>query len=73
MSRTAKQLPFDIFPKFERASAKGRKSDDDWASFWSFCGYDLLDLSLGETGFISSPNYPAKYGPNRKCLWNLQV
>ena len=47
--------------------------DDDWASFWSFCGYDLLDLSLGETGFVSSPNHPAKYGPNRRCLWNLQV
>ena len=79
MIREARKLPFDAFPKFERAKSgkivKSRKSDDggDWASFWSFCGYDLLDLSLGETGFVSSPNHPAKYGPNRRCLWNLQV
>ena len=80
MIREARKLPFDAFPKFERAKSgkivKSRKSDgdgDDWASFWSFCGYDLVDLSLGETGFVSSPNHPAKYGPNRRCLWNLQV
>ena len=81
-SRDARRLPFDgAFPEFERASSssspgggRGRgKSGDSWASFWSFCGYDLLDLRLGETGFVSSPNYPAKYGPNRRCLWNLQV
>ena len=59
---------------FERAlSGKSASSRNEWASFWSFCGYDLLDLSLGETGYVSSPNYPADYGPNRRCLWNLQV
>ena len=82
LSRDARKLPFDhAFPKFESArsssagSSKGgrKKSDNEWASFWSFCGYDLLDLSIGEAGFLSSPNYPAKYGPNRRCLWNLQV
>ena len=74
-NRDARRLPFDgAFPAFERAGGRGRgKSGDSWASFWSFCGYDLLDLRLGETGFVSSPNYPAKYGPNRRCLWNLQV
>ena len=83
-SRVARRLPFDgAFPEFERASSsslsggggrgRGKSGDSSWASFWSFCGYDLLDLALGETGFVSSPNYPAKYGPNRRCLWNLQV
>ena len=30
----------------------------------NFCGYDLLNLSLGEAGFVSCPNSPAMYcGP----------
>ena len=39
----------------------------------SSCGTNLLDLKIGHTGNITSPNYPDDYPPNSECTWWLKV
>ena len=37
------------------------------------CGRNLLDLKIGDSGRIESPNYPEEYPPNAECTWWLKV
>ena len=37
------------------------------------CGSNLLGLKIGDSGNISSPNYPENYPPNAECTWWLKV
>ena len=37
------------------------------------CGTNLLDLKIGDSGLIQSPNYPENYPPNAECTWWLKV
>ena len=37
------------------------------------CGKNLLDLKIGDSGLIESPNYPEDYPPNAECTWWLKV
>jgi hypothetical protein len=37
------------------------------------CGIQLTSLKIGDTGNITSPNYPNNYPPSVKCAWWLQV
>jgi hypothetical protein len=39
----------------------------------SDCGTQLTALKIGETGNITSPNYPDLYPPSIKCAWWIQV
>jgi len=36
------------------------------------CGSNLLDLKIGDSGIIESPNYPENYPPNSECTWWLK-
>ena len=35
------------------------------------CGGCHLNLTLGSSGDLSSPNFPGDYGANTDCLWLL--
>ena len=37
------------------------------------CGTNMLDLKIGDSGLIQSPNYPSNYPPNAECTWWLKV
>ena len=37
------------------------------------CGSNLLDLKIGDSGLITSPNYPEDYPPDSECTWWLKV
>lgn len=37
------------------------------------CGRNMLDLKIGDSGLIQSPNYPRNYPPNAECTWWLKV
>ena len=37
------------------------------------CGATITDLKVGETGYVRSPNYPADYPADIKCVWWLKV
>ena len=37
------------------------------------CGNNLLDLKIGDSGLITSPNYPEDYPPDSECTWWLKV
>ena len=37
------------------------------------CGTQLTSLKIGDTGNITSPNYPNLYPPSVKCAWWIQV
>ena len=37
------------------------------------CGSNMLDLKIGDSGLIQSPNYPRNYPPNAECTWWLKV
>ena len=37
------------------------------------CGSNMLDLKIGDSGLIQSPNYPLNYPPNAECTWWLKV
>lgn len=37
------------------------------------CGSNLLDIKIGDTGIIESPNYPENYPPNAECTWWLKA
>lgn len=37
------------------------------------CGGNFLDLKIGDSGVIESPNYPEDYPPNAECTWWLKV
>ena len=37
------------------------------------CGNNLLDLKIGDSGIITSPNYPENYPPDSECTWWLKV
>lgn len=39
------------------------------ASYEAVCG----GLIVREEGFISSPNYPDDYRPNKDCIWKIEV
>ena len=50
--------------------------DYDFSSFAAYlkrvqCGGCRLNLTIGSTGEIFSPNYPGDYGANVDCLWLL--
>jgi len=36
------------------------------------CGNNLLDLKIGDSGLITSPNYPEDYPPDSECTWWLK-
>jgi len=36
------------------------------------CGSNMLDLKIGDSGLIQSPNYPLNYPPNAECTWWLK-
>ena len=37
------------------------------------CGSNMLNLKIGDSGLIQSPNYPRNYPPNAECTWWLKV
>ena len=37
------------------------------------CGTQMTSLKIGDSGNITSPNYPDLYPPSIKCAWWLQV
>ena len=37
------------------------------------CGTQFTNLKIGDSGNITSPNYPELYPPSIKCAWWLQV
>jgi len=37
------------------------------------CGAQFTTLKIGDTGNITSPNYPELYPPSIKCAWWFQV
>lgn len=39
------------------------------ARYEAVCG----GLIVKEEGFISSPNYPDDYRPNKDCIWKIEV
>lgn len=50
------------FPEGRMASSDG-----------SDCGSVLLNLKRGQSGVLTSPNYPKDYPPNARCTWWLQA
>ena len=57
------QFNFELFQ-----ALKSRMLDEDHG-----CGYCKTDISLGETGNVSSPGYPGPYEDDLHCLWLLQT
>ena len=39
----------------------------------SVCGGNYYNIVLGETGKITTPNYPGNYEPNQSCMWKFKV
>ena len=52
---------------------RSRESNDHRTTNVSHCGNNLLDLKIGESGYIQSPNYPEDYPPNADCTWWLKA
>ena len=72
---TAKLIPEAPWKRFlthvDNAETLSREYYDQNRN--NVCGKNLLDLKIGDTGLIESPNYPEDYPPNAECTWWLKV
>jgi hypothetical protein len=46
---------------------KGMMVDDDGDFCAAICGGEINK----DTGFLTSPNYPDDYRPNKECIWKI--
>lgn len=70
-----KHVKIDISEKHEftvEEIDKDRNLDSAGRSLTA-CGGNHFDLVTGEAGVITTPNYPANYGPDLSCLWKFEA
>ena len=59
-----------VLPLEDNPSGAEQPYDSDAHQSFTSCGMDILP-SAGNSGLISSPNYPLPYPPKSHCFWNF--